>query len=128
MNAGINPFNMKGLGMANLSVMGISPEAQLLAAQIAAAEGGFGQANHTGLGGPGGFGVLQGGIGGSNGLRGGVGQSGGRSPGLCANGKSGSFSGNGGAKKDEDPNPAILIDVAGWLHTLKYKLNFEWVS
>ena len=29
---GMNPFNMNMLGMANLSAMGISPEAQLLAA------------------------------------------------------------------------------------------------
>ena len=33
---GMNPFNMN-VGMANFSAMGISPEAQLLAAQIAAA-------------------------------------------------------------------------------------------
>ena len=42
--AGMNPFNTNMLGMANLSAIGISPEAQLLAAQIAAAGGGFGQA------------------------------------------------------------------------------------
>ena len=47
---GMNPFNMNMLGMANLSAMGISPEAQLLAAQIAAAGGGFGQPG-LGLGG-----------------------------------------------------------------------------
>jgi hypothetical protein len=44
-NTGMNPFNMNMFGMANLSAMGISPKAQLLAPQIAAAGGGFGQAN-----------------------------------------------------------------------------------
>ena len=41
----MNPFsgvNMNMLGMANLSAMGVTLEAQLLAAQIAAAGGGFG--------------------------------------------------------------------------------------
>ena len=46
----MNPFNTNMLGMANLSAMGISPEAQLLAAQIAAAGDRFGQAG-LGLGG-----------------------------------------------------------------------------
>ena len=132
---GMNPFgvNMNMLGMANLSAMGISPEAQLLAAQIAAAGGGFGQ---PGLGaGLGSFGGLQGGMGG--GIRGGPGRSGGRSPGLggSANGRGGGGGGgsgggaNGGAKKDEeDFDPAVLNDVAGWLRTLrlhKYTPNFE---
>jgi hypothetical protein len=53
-NAGMNPFNMNMLGMANLSAMGISPEAQLLAAQLTVAGGDFGQANLVGLGGIGG--------------------------------------------------------------------------
>ncbi|KAI9429122.1 hypothetical protein BJY52DRAFT_1200660 [Lactarius psammicola] len=78
---GMNPFgvNMNMLGMANLSAMGITPEAQLLVAQIAAAGGGFG---HPGLGaGLGSFGELQGGIGG-DGLCVGSGWSGGRLPGL----------------------------------------------
>jgi hypothetical protein len=134
--SGMNPFgvNMNMLGMANLSAMGISPEAQLLAAQIAAAGGGFGQ---PGLGvgaGLGTFGGL-GGIGGNNGLRGGPGRSGGRSPGLGGgsnSGKGSNASGNGGAKKDEeDFDPAVLHDVAGWLRTLrlhKYTPNFEGMS
>jgi hypothetical protein len=66
MNGGMNPFNMNMLGMANLSAMDISPEAQLLAAQIAAAGGGFGQANLAGLGGLGGFGGMQSNIGGDS--------------------------------------------------------------
>ena len=127
---GMNPFNMNMLGMANLSAMGISPEAQLLAAQIAAAGGGFGQPGLGLGGGLGGFaGMQQSSIG--NSLR--PGRSGGRSPGLgSANGKGGSAgggNGNNSAKKDEeDFDPAVLNDVAGWLRTLrlhKYTPNFE---
>ena len=117
---GINPFgvNMNMLGMANLNAMGLTAEAQLLAAQIAAAGGGFGQ---PGLGN---FAGLPGGLGGS-GPRNGPGRSGGRSPGAGSNkGSSG-----GGTKKDEeDFDPAVLNDVAGWLRTLrlhKYTPNFE---
>ncbi|KAH9987104.1 hypothetical protein BJV77DRAFT_964940 [Russula vinacea] len=93
---GINPFgvNMNMLGMANLNAMGLTAEAQLLAAQIAA--GSFGQSGLAGLGN----------FGGSN------------------KGSSG-----GGTKKDEDDfDPAVLNDVAGWLRTLrlhKYTPNFE---
>ncbi|KAH9012278.1 hypothetical protein EDB85DRAFT_2281311 [Lactarius pseudohatsudake] len=125
---GMNPFNMN-MNMLNLAAMGVSPEAQLLAAQFAAAGGGFGQ---PGLGvgaGLGTFGGMQGGMS-SNGLRGGS-RSGGRSPGLgggSASGRGGS-TGNGGAKKDdEDFEPSVLTDVAGWLRTLrlhKYTPNFE---
>ena len=121
---GINPFgvNMNMLNMAN--AMGISAEAQLLAAQIAAAGGGFAQPG-LGIGaGLGTFGGLQSGVGG-NGQRVGPGRSGGRSPGVGGNkGTTGS-----GAKKDEDDfDPAVLNDVAGWLRTLrlhKYTPNFE---
>ena len=75
---GMNLFNTNMLGMANLSAIGILPEAQLLVAQIAAAGGGFG---HSGLG----FGAA--GLGGFAGCRrvcragerGGPGRSGGRS-------------------------------------------------
>ena len=118
---GINPFgvNMNMLGMANLNAMGLTAEAQLLAAQIAA--GSFGQ---SGLAGLGNFGGLQGSMGGA-GQRNGPGRSGGRSPGAGSNkGSSG-----GGTKKDEDDfDPAVLNDVAGWLRTLrlhKYTPNFE---
>ncbi|KAH9010355.1 hypothetical protein EDB83DRAFT_2530712 [Lactarius deliciosus] len=127
---GMNPFNMN-MNMLNLAAMGVSPEAQLLAAQIAAAGGGFGQ---PGLGvgaGLGTFGGMQGGMS-SNGLRGGSGRSGGRSPGLGGSGSAsgrGGSAGNGGAKKDEeDFEPSVLNDVAGWLRTLrlhKYTPNFE---
>src|SRR6266702_2996465 len=132
---GMNPFgvNMNIPGMATLSGMGITPEAQLLAAQIAAAGGSFGQPE-LGVGaGLGSFGGLQGGSGG-NGFCGRSWRSGGRSPclggGGGAGGKSGGrAAGNGGAKKDEeDFDPAVLHDVAGWLRTLrlhKYTPNFE---
>ena len=123
---GMNPFNMNMLGMANLSAMGISPEAQLLAAQIAAAGGGFGQPGLGLGGGLGGFaGMQQSSIG--FGLR--SGRSGGRSSGLgSANGKGGSAGSNIEKKDEEDFDPAVLNDVAGWLRTLrlhKYTLNFE---
>ncbi|KAI0299622.1 hypothetical protein BC826DRAFT_995582 [Russula brevipes] len=120
---GMNPFgvNMNMLGMANLNAMGLTAEAQLLAAQIAAAGGGFGQ---PGLGGSlGNFGGLPGGI--AVGQRGGPGRSGGRSPGAGSNKGT---AGNGGKKDEDDFDPAVLHDVAGWLRTLrlhKYTPNFE---
>ncbi|KAH9010365.1 hypothetical protein EDB83DRAFT_2680828 [Lactarius deliciosus] len=127
---GMNPFNTN-MNMLNLAAMGVLPEAQLLAAQIAAAGGGFGQ---PGLGvgaGLGTFGGMQGGMS-SNGFRGGSGRSGGRSPGLGGGGSGSGRGGsaeNGGAKKDEeDFEPSVLNDVAGWLRTLrlhKYTPNFE---
>jgi len=128
---GMNPFgvNMNMLGMANLNAMGITPEAQLLAAQIAAAGGGFGQ-HGLGLGG---FGGLQGGMN-PNGPRSNSGRSGGRSPGAGSGPGGGKSSGiaNGGVKKDEeDFDPVILSDVPGWLRTLrlhKYTPNFEGMS
>ena len=86
--AGMNPFNMNMLGMANLSVMGIFPEAQLLAAQIFAAGGGFGQPGLA-LGGIAGFAGLQW-YGAGDAGYGGPGRSGGRH--QRANGKSGSSS------------------------------------
>jgi hypothetical protein len=119
---GINPFgvNMNVLNMAN--AMGISAEAQLLAAQIAAAGGGFGQPG-LGIGaGLGTFGGLQNGGGGQ---RSGPSRSGGRSPGVGSN----KGSSNNGTKKDEDDfDPMVLSDVAGWLRSLrlhKYTHNFE---
>ncbi|KAI0265595.1 hypothetical protein BC834DRAFT_988071 [Gloeopeniophorella convolvens] len=128
---GMGPFgaaglNMNMLGMANLGAMGLAPEAQLLAAQIAAAGGGFGQ---PGLG-LGAFGGMQGPQGPPR--RNG----GGRSPGLGSGGGlakagSGSSNGNGGGAKksdEEDFDPAVLSDVAAWLRSLrlhKYTPNFE---
>ena len=126
---GIHPFgvNMNMLGMANLSAMGISPEAQLLAAQIAATGDGFRQ---PGIGGLGSFGGPQGGIG----LRNGHGRSVDRSLGLGgggSGGKGGSAAGNGGAKEEENYDPALLHGFAGWVRTLrlhKYTPNFEGMS
>jgi hypothetical protein len=120
---GMNPFgvNMNMLNMA--SAMGISAEAQLIAAQIAAAGGGFGQ---PGLGvgaGLGSFAGLQGAVG--AGQRAGPGRSGGRSPGA---GSSKGTTTNGAKKDEDDFDPAVLSDVAGWLRTLrlhKYTPNFE---
>jgi SAM domain (Sterile alpha motif) len=117
---GMNPF---GVNMNMLNMMGITAEAQLLAAQIAAAGGGFGQ---SGLGvnaGLGTFAGLQGGMG--AGQRSGPGRSGGRSPGA---GSSKGTTGNGAKKDEDDFDPAVLSDVAGWLRTLrlhKYTPNFE---
>jgi hypothetical protein len=125
---GMNSFNMNMPGMGKLSAMGISPE-QLLATQIAAAGGGFGQPGLGLGGGLGGFAGLQQSVG--NGMR--PGRSGGRSPGLSsANGKGGSAGGGNGSnntkKDEEDFDPVVLNDVAGWLRTLrlhKYTPDFE---
>ncbi|KAH8994157.1 hypothetical protein EDB86DRAFT_3243981 [Lactarius hatsudake] len=113
---GVNPFNVN-MNTLNLAAIGALPETQLLAAQIADTGGGFGLLEL-------GFGM--------NGLRGGSRRSGGRSPGLGGGGSAGGrggSTGNGGAKKDdEDFEPSVLNDVAGWLRTLrlhKYTPNFE---
>ena len=93
--AGMNPFNMNMLGMANLSAMGIFPEAQLLAAQISAAGGGFGQPGLA-LGGIAGFAGLQW-YGAGDAGYGGPGRSGGHHQRTAsANGKSGSSSASEG--------------------------------
>ncbi|KAH8987215.1 hypothetical protein EDB86DRAFT_3105112 [Lactarius hatsudake] len=130
-----NGLNMAQLaqlnGMNGMNLFNMNMNMLNLAAGIAAAGGGFGQ---PGLGvgaGLGTFGGMQGGIS-SNGLHGGSGRSGGRSPGLGGGGSGsgrGGSAGNGGAKKDdEDFEPSVLNDVAGWLRTLrlhKYTPNFE---
>ncbi|KAH9968368.1 hypothetical protein BGW80DRAFT_1339423 [Lactifluus volemus] len=117
---GMNPF---GVNMNMLNMMGITAEAQLLAAQIAAAGGGFGQPGLNVNAGLGTFAGLQGGMG--AGQRSGPGRSGGRSPGA---GSSKGTTGNGAKKDEDDFDPAVLSDVAGWLRTLrlhKYTPNFE---
>ncbi|KAF8258361.1 hypothetical protein EI94DRAFT_1774217 [Lactarius quietus] len=107
------PFsaNMNMLGMTNLSVMAISLEAQLLAAQIGAAGGGFGLPC-LGLGaGLGWFG--EGGVQ-SGGMRGGPGRS--RQCERQSGGGGSAGSGNSAKKTDEeDFDPAVLNYVAGWL-------------
>ncbi|KDR82430.1 hypothetical protein GALMADRAFT_220432 [Galerina marginata CBS 339.88] len=135
----MSPFNMNMLSMMNMS-----PEAQMLAAQMAAS--GFGQPNWLGMQpmsagiGPGG-GMLSAGVGGPNGGRMGMGMNNmnnlksgpgsARSPGLrsaSSTGGHGGLGGNSTPKGEEDVDPALLNDVAGWLRSLrlhKYTPNFE---
>jgi hypothetical protein len=101
----MNPFNMNML-------MGLTPEAQLLAAQMAAS--GFGQPGWLGMQPP------------SAGLNSRRGPPSGRSPGL----KSASSTGTGGGtpKAEDDVDPALLNDIPAWLRSLrlhKYTPNFE---
>ena len=115
----ISPFNMN---MGMLSAMGMTPEAQaqLLAAQMAAANG-FGQAGWLGMQ------PMSAGIGG-HGRRGG-GPSGGRSPGPKSASSVGSRGDGLGTPKDnEEVDPALLNDIPAWLRSLrlhKYTPNFE---
>jgi len=133
------------MNMNMLSAMGISPETQLLAAQIASA-GGFGM-NVNGMGGmnPAAAAWL---------LQAQQGQAGsphsaglgrmrppnsahsGRSPGLKSASSVGSrgldsgsgMSGGGTPKNEEDVDPALLTDIPAWLRSLrlhKYTPNFE---
>ncbi|KAK0503687.1 hypothetical protein EDD18DRAFT_1456874 [Armillaria luteobubalina] len=118
-------FGMSPLGMPNmggmppmspfnnmLSAMGISPEAQLLAAQMAAANG-FGQANWLGMQ-PQSAGL-------NNNNR--------RHPPKSATMKSPNSAGSGGTPKAEDDvDPQLLHDIPAWLRSLrlhKYTPNFE---
>lgn len=128
---GLNGMNMNMLNMANLSAMGISPEAQILAAQMAAASGGgLGMNGFGGMGQPGlgaFVGMGQAGMGGGmRGMGGGSGRNGGgRSPGLKSN-TGGSNSGKKGDEEDVDPQ--LLNDIPAWLRSLrlhKYTPNFE---
>jgi hypothetical protein len=114
----MSPFNMNMLGAA----MGLTPEAQLLAAQMAAS--GFGQQ---------GWGMQmqaqqqqqqqqQRGRGGGSGMR--TPSSGLKSGGGSNNGRSD----NSGAKAEDDVDPAMLEDIPAWLRSLrlhKYTPNFE---
>ncbi|KDQ16077.1 hypothetical protein BOTBODRAFT_266928 [Botryobasidium botryosum FD-172 SS1] len=118
--------NMNGMdGMANFNLH----QAQLLAAQLAAANGFNPGMNFPGgLGGMGGLGV--GGMQpqqGSRSTRSGPGGS--RSPGKASSSVSGRDGGGGGSKdKDDDVDPAVLNDVPAWLRSLrlhKYTPNFE---
>lgn len=102
----IAPFNMN-----MLTAMGISPEAQLLAAQMAAS--GFGQQGWMGMQGPGSAGV--------NSRRGGP-------PSARSIRSPGSTVGGATPKGEEDVDPALLTDIPGWLRSLrlhKYTPNFE---
>lgn len=117
---GMNPISPFGVNMNVLSAMGLSPEAQIMAAQLAAS--GFGQPgwglgmgaapNSAGLGGRG-----------RNGL-----PSAGRSAGIKSAGSVSSHGGGSTPKAEDDVDPAVLNDIPGWLRTLrlhKYTPNFE---
>jgi hypothetical protein len=140
--AGLSPLQMNMLGMANLNTLsgmngmngmaGLSPEvqAQLIAAQMAAAGGGFmppglnpfGMAGMAGQGGMGLGGMRVGGMGGMN-ARGNS-----RGGPKSNNGREGGGSNAGGKDKEEDVDPHLLNDVPAWLRSLrlhKYTPNFE---
>lgn len=113
--AQMTPFNL-----TMLSAMGISPEAQLLAAQMAAS--GFGQAGAW-------MGMQPQGSAGLNNRRGPPNS--GRSPsGIKSASSTGSrgLDSGGTPKGEEDVDPALLNDVPSWLRSLrlhKYTPNFE---
>lgn len=121
MLAGMNPMQMNMLGLqAQMNAMGMNPEAQLLAAQMAAS--GFGSPNWLGMQ----QAAMPNGSNTNN-----RGRGGGRSPGLPKTGSSGgnSTGGGGGSKKDEDEvDLELLNDIPAWLRSLrlhKYTPNFE---
>lgn len=120
--AGIPP--MSPLNMNMLSMMNMSPEAQLLAAQMAAM-GGHNWLGMQSMNGLGSAGIL-GGVGNRR-----VGPSA-RSPGLKSASSVNSSRMDGGHSTprggDEDVDPALLNDIPAWLRTLrlhKYTPNFE---
>jgi hypothetical protein len=109
--AGINPMQISMLAQMNaMGISGMSPEAQLLAAQMAAGNG-FGPNPWLNS--------MQGS---NNGRRG---SSSGRS---LPSGKTVSSSGRSDRKDDEEVDPQLLSDVPAWLRSLrlhKYTPNFE---
>jgi len=109
--APMSPFNMNVLAQMG---MGLTPEAHLLAAQMAAT--GFGQPNWAGMQPP------------SAGLGGRRGPPSGRSPGIKSASSVGSRTDGGTPKAEEDVDPAVLQDISAWLRSLrlhKYTPNFE---
>jgi len=107
--APMNPFNMN-----MLMGMGLTPEAQMLAAQMAAS--GFGQAGWLGMQPV------------SAGLNNRRGPPSGRSPGLKSASSTGSRVDGGTPKAEDDVDPAVLNDIPAWLRSLrlhKYTPNFE---
>ena len=120
--AGMNPLQMNMLNLqAHMNAMGMTPEAQMLAAQMAA---GFTPQSWLSL--------QQAAMQGNNNSNNNRGRGGGRSPGIPKTGSSGgngSGGGGSGAKKDEDEvDPALLSDIPAWLRSLrlhKYTPNFE---
>jgi hypothetical protein len=104
------------MNMNMLSAMGISPETQLLAAQIAA--NGFAQPGWLGMQ------PVSAGVGNRRGPQSGSG----RSPGLKSASSTGSRIDGGTPKAEDDVDPALLNDVPAWLRSLrlhKYTPNFE---
>lgn len=125
--AGMNPLQMNMLNLqAQMNAMGMTPEAQMLAAQMAA---GFTPQSWLGLQQQA---AMQGNGGNNNNANNRGRGGGGRSPGLPKTGSSGGNSAGGGgagSKKDEDDfDPALLNDISAWLRSLrlhKYTPNFE---
>lgn len=123
--AGMNPLQMNMLNLqAQMNAMGMTPEAQMLAAQMAA---GFTPQSWMSLQ----QAAMQGNNN-NNGNSNNRGRGGGRSPGIPKTGSSGGNNGGGGgsgAKKDEEEvDPALLNDIPAWLRSLrlhKYTPNFE---
>lgn len=118
---GMNPISPFGVNMNVLSAMGLSPEAQLMAAQLAA---GFGQPGWgLGMAGQPSAGLSGRGRNGPPSSR--------QSAGIKTPG-SGSIHGlnsaGGTPKGEEDVDPALLQDIPAWLRSLrlhKYTPNFE---
>jgi hypothetical protein len=109
--------------MMNMAAMGMTPEAQLLAAQMA----GFAPNNWMNM--AGGLSAGMAGMGGSAGIGGGN-RSSSRGPGSARSvgGKSSAGTSTGSKKDEEDFDPQILNDVPAWLRSLrlhKYTPNFE---
>jgi len=120
--AGMNPMQMNMLNLqAQMSAMGINsmtPEAQLLAAQMAAT--GFSQ-NWLGM-------QQAAALQQSNNNNNNRSRGGGRSPALPKTGSSGANSAGIVKKDEEDVDPALLHDIPAWLRSLrlhKYTPNFE---
>ena len=114
---GVPPLSPFNVGM--LSAMGMSPE-QILAAQMAAAQGQLGQPNWLGMQ------PMSATFNPNQGRRNVSG--GGRSPGLRSASSVGSRVDSGTPKAEEDVNPELLNDVSAWLRSLrlhKYTPNFE---
>ncbi|KAI5989114.1 hypothetical protein EDD15DRAFT_2389184 [Pisolithus albus] len=121
--AGMNPLQMNMLNLqAQINAMGMNPETQMLAAQMAA-----------GLAPPNWLSLQQAGLqgNGSNNNANNRGRGGGRSPGPKTGSSGGNGTGGSGAgikKDDDDVDPALLEDIPAWLRSLrlhKYTPNFE---
>ncbi|KAJ7644474.1 hypothetical protein FB45DRAFT_736333 [Roridomyces roridus] len=119
----MNPF---GVNM-NMLAMGISPETQLLAAQMAQAQMAAANAGAFGMGGAGWLGMQQG-QGGMNRM---MRQPNNRTPSNNSRGMGGNLrsdNANATPKGEEDVDPALLHDIPAWLRSLrlhKYTPNFE---